>query len=70
MGDEGQALDLGLRDQHAIERVSVVRRKGRGAFGVRERDEELFEAAGEDTRFYRLRKLKASLGDLDRSLPG
>lgn len=70
MRDEGQSLGLRLGDQHAIERIPVVRRKAGGAFGVGERDEQPFKTAGENTRLHRVGEVEAPQGGFDPSLPG
>ena len=48
-GDEDQFLHLSLRDQHSVERVSVMRRKRTRLLGVKkreiQRDEVLFLTA-------------------------
>ena len=57
-GDHDEALDLGLGDQHPIERVAVVRRKGTRLFRMTEGEREWREALFFDTRFQVVRGLQ------------
>ena len=50
VGHERQSLDPGLGDQHAIEGVSVVRRKPAGFLSMREADREPLEATIPNSR--------------------
>ena len=68
-GDNDEVLDLGLSDQHPIERVAVVRRKGTRLFRVTEREREWREALFFDARFQVVRGLQFSQRALEGDLP-
>lgn len=70
MRNEGQIVCLCLSDQHAIERISMVKREPGRSLGMSERDEELLEAASEHACFHAVREIEASQSRFDRGLPG
>jgi hypothetical protein len=69
MPHDRQALDLRLRDQHAVEWIAVVGRQRRQPLGMLEYDRERLKAA--DLHAERKRDLETELAeaDLDRRLP-
>ena len=69
-GDHDETLNLGLGDQHPIERVTVVRREGARLFRVAERERKWREALFFDARFQIVRGLKLPQRMLDGDLPG
>lgn len=68
-GDNDESLDLGLGDQHPIERVAVVRWKSTRLFRVAEREREWREALLFDARFQVVRSLQLPQRVLDGDLP-
>lgn len=68
-GNHDESLDLGLSDQHPIERVAVVGWKGARLFRVTEREMEWREALFFDARFQVVRGLQLPQGVLDGDLP-
>ncbi len=68
-GDHDEALDLGLSDQHPIERVAVVWRKSTCLFRVTERESEWREALFFDTCFQVVRGLQFPQRVLDGDFP-
>ncbi len=69
-GDHDEALELGLGDQHPIERVAVVRRKGARLFRVTEGKGEWREALFFDACFEVVRGLQLPQHVLDCDLLG
>ena len=68
-GDNDKFFDLGLGDQHPIERVAVVRRKGARLFRVTEGEGEWREVLFFDTCFQVVRGLQLPQRVLDCDLP-
>lgn len=68
-GDDDESLDLCLGNQHPIERVAMVRRKGTRLFRVTEGEREWREALFFDTCFQVVRGLQLTQRVLDGDLP-
>ena len=64
-----QALDLGLRDQHAIEGIAMMRRQRRQPLGMLEGYRERFKAADLHPEGKRNFETEFAEADLDRRFP-
>lgn len=69
MAHEGAALELCLRDEHAVERISVMSGQRRRGLGMLECDGKALKPAVVHSATERLRQVQPSQGALDGGFP-